>query len=395
MLKKEDWMDIKAQLERGFYQKDIANRLGVHPKTVSRAVARQGAPIGVRPNAHKSKLDEFKPFVDELLREGVWNAKVVLMECREKGYTGSYSVVRDYIHPKRPLRESKATVRYETEPGHQMQNDWGTVTVQVGGSSQKVHFTVNTLGYSRRFHFWCAEKEDAEHTYEGIIRAFEYFGGVPREVLVDNQKSLVIHHHIRDAVHFNERFIDLAGLYGFTPRACRPYRARTKGKDERMVGYIKGNFFVRYRRFDGFEHMNLLAEQWLKEEADQRIHGTVKEVVVQRFLREAPTLGALPAARYDTSYREHRMVHWDGYIDVQGNRYSVPSFLCGKQVTVRISLDGRLAVYAGDIKVADHVLRSAREGWGTVADHHHALWQHTFQVQRRDLSVYEEVGLCS
>lgn len=168
----------------------------------------------------------------------------------------------------------------------------------------------------------------------------EYFGGVPKEVLVDNQKSLVIHHHIRDAVHFNERFLDLAGHYGFMPRACRPYRARTKGKDERMVGYIKGNFFVRYRGLDGFEHMNLLAEQAEGEEADQRIHGTVKEVVAQRFLREVPTLGALPAARYDTSYREQRMVHWDGYIDVQGNRYSVPSFLCGKQVTVRTSTAG-------------------------------------------------------
>ncbi len=395
MLKKGDWMDIKALLERGMYYKDIAKELGVHPRTIRRAIARRSAPPGVRPGAHKSKLDEYKPFVDELLREGVWNAKVVLMECRQRGYTGSYSVLRDYIHPKRPMRESKATVRYETEPGHQMQNDWGAITVQVGDSPQKAHFNVNTLGFSRRFHFWCTEKEDAEHTYEGIIRSLEYFGGVPNEVLVDNQKSLVITHHIRDAVHFNERFLDLAGNYGFTPRACRPFRARTKGKDERMVGYIKGNFFVRYRSFDSFEHMNLLAEQWLKEEADQRIHGTVKEVVAQRFLREAPALGALPVTRYDTSYREQRMVHWDGYIDVQGNRYSVPSFLCGKQVTVTISLDGRLSVYAGDIKVADHFLRSFREGWGTVTDHHRTLWQNTFQVQRRELSVYEEVGSCS
>ena len=128
MLKKEDWMDIRAQLERGAYYKDIAKELGVHPRTIRRAIARRGAPPGVRPGAHKSKLDEFKPFVDELLREGVWNAKVILMECRQRGYTGSYSVVRDYIHPKRPLRESKATVCYETEPGHQMQNDWGAVT---------------------------------------------------------------------------------------------------------------------------------------------------------------------------------------------------------------------------------------------------------------------------
>ena len=382
-------------MTRGVYQKDIANRLGVHPKTISRALVRQGAPVGVRPNAHRSKIDEFKPFIDELLRAGVWNAKVVLRECQQRGYTGGYSMVRDYIHPKRPLRESKATVRYETEPGHQMQNDWGAVVVQIGSGPRKVHFTVNTLGYSRRFHFWCAQREDAEHTYEGIIRSFEHFGGVTREVLVDNQKSLVIDHRIRDAVHFNERFLDLAGHYGFTARACRPHRARTKGKDERMVGYVKGNFFVRYRRFDGLDHMNALAEQWLREEADQRLHGTVKEVVAQRFIREVPALGPLPATRYDTSYREQRMVHWDGYIDVQGNRYSVPSFLCGKQVNIRISLDGMLSVYADDGKVADHSLRSASEGWGTVTDHHLPLWQSTFQVQRRELSEYEEVGLCN
>ena len=97
----------------------------------------------------------------------------------------------------------------------------------------------------------------------------------------------------------------------------------------------------------------------------------------------------------DTSYRERRLVHWDGYIDVRGNRYSVPSHLCGRDVLVRISLDGRLSVYADDMKVAEHSLRNASEGWVSVRDHHQDLWQGTFSVQKRDLSVYEEVGLCS
>ena len=86
-------------------------------------------------------------------------------------------------------------------------------------------------------------------------------------------------------VRFNERFVDLAGHYGFVPRACQPYRARTKGKDERMVGYIKQHFFVRYRRFASWAHLNQLAEQWLAEEADQRRQGTVKEIVRERFQR--------------------------------------------------------------------------------------------------------------
>jgi len=395
MLNKEDWMEIKAQIDRGVYQKDIAKELGVHPKTIRRALQRQGAPSGERPGAHVSKLDDFKPVVDDLLREGVWNARVILRECQAKGYTGGYTILRDYIQPKRPLRENRLTVRYETKPGKQMQNDWGELVVPVWDRLQKVHFSVNTLGYSRRFHFWCTDRNDAEHTYEGIIRSFEYFGGVSREVLVDNQKSTVIQHRIRDAVRFNDRFLDLAGHYGFTPRACRPYRARTKGKDERMVGYIKGNFFVRYRRFDSFDHMNTLAEHWLREEADGRVHGTVKEVVSERFLKEAPALGVLPAMRYDTSYREHRLVHWDGYIDVRGNRYSVPSELGGTTVAIRIGLDGRLSVMSGERTIADHRLRKASEGWVTVPDHHRTLWHNTFNVARRDLSVYEEVAQCN
>jgi transposase len=328
MIKKEDWMDIKAQIERGMYQKDVANELGIHPKTVSRALKRGGPPSGTRLNARRSLLDPYKHIIDDLMRQGVWNAVVILREIQSRGYTGGYTILRDYMKPRRSLREKKGTVRFETAPGIQMQNDWGEIVTVVAGKPQKVFFDVDTLGYSRRFHFWCTDSSDAEHTYEGMIRSFEHFGGVPKEVLVDNQKSTVIEHRVRGAVHFNERFLDLAGHYGFTPRACRPYRAQTKGKDERMVGYIKQHFFVRYRSFESLAHMNELARLWLAEEADRRMHGTVKEIVAERFTRESDTLGPLPVLRYDTSYREQRLVHWDGYIDVKGNRYSVPASLC-------------------------------------------------------------------
>ena len=396
MIKKEDWMNIKAQIEKGIYQKDIAAELGVHPKTVSRALKRGGPPNGKRPHARRSKLDPFKPLVDQLLAEGVWNAVVIFREIQLKGYRGGGTILRDYIQPKRPLRKSRATVRFETTPGRQMQNDWGEIRTVVGGEIRKVHFNVNTLGFSRRFHFWCTDSEDAEHTYEGMAQSFEHFGGVTNEVLVDNQKSAVISHRIGERVRFNERFLDFAGHYGFIPRACRPNRARTKGKDERMVGYIKHNFFQRYREFENLDHMNQLALKWLDEEADPRVHGTVKEVVIERFAREIPHLGPLPAVRYDTSYREQRFVHWDGYVDVRGNRYSVPAHLCGATVAVRISLDGYVTVYdTQDRKIAEHRLRRASEGWVTVPAHHVSLWRDTFTVQRRDLSVYEEVTSCN
>ena len=394
MLRKGDWMEIRARVEKGMYRKDVAEQLGIHPRTVRRALARGGPPTGDRPNARHSKLDPFKDFIDEFLRNEVWNVMVILRELQQRGYTGGETIVRDYVRPKRPLREGRATVRFETPPGQQLQHDWGEKIVMVGGRRRKVHFTVNTLGFSRRFHFWCTDTNDAEHTYEGIIRSFEHFGGVTNEVLVDNQKSAVITHRIGEVVRFNDRFLDLAGLYGFTPRACRPYRARTKGKDERMVGYIKHNFFVRFREFETIDHLNELALKWLQEEADHRLQGTVKEIVATRFLREAPFLAPLPAVRYDTSYHEDRLAGWDGYIDVDGNRYTVPDHLRGKRIAIRVSLEGLLTVYEGETMVAEHRLKDRSEGWGTTPEHHEGLW-HSLKVEQRDLSVYEEVAQCN
>jgi len=391
MLNKEDYLVIKTLKERGVYLKDIAEELGVHPKTVSRALKREGAPKKKR-KRRPSKLEPYKPTVDRLLSEGVWNAMVILREIQAEGYTGGYTMLRQYIAPKRALRPGKATVRFETKAGKQLQTDWGEIVTTIAGAQTKVYFMVNLLSYSRRFHFWCTDSSDAEHTYEGLIRSLEYFGGVPEEVLVDNQKCAVLEHPSTGKVRFNERFLDLAELYGFTPRACRPYRARTKGKDERMVGYIKQHFFVRYRSFESWAHLNQQAEQWLVEEADQRVHGTVKEVVAERFEREQPTLGPLPAQRYDTSYRERRHVAWDAYIDVRGNRYSVPDHLVNQMVVIRIGLDGRLRVFHNDDLVATHRLRNAREGWVTVPEHHARLWQEALKVERRSLKAYEEAA---
>src|SRR5271156_4266621 len=384
---------IQERLRQGVYVKDIAAELGVHPRTVSRARQRGDAPRRPPPPARPSKLDRYKPEIDRLLAAGVWNAAVILREIQAQGYQGQASILRDYIRPKRPLRQARATVRFETAPGEQLQNDWAQFRTQVNGRLQEVHFAVNTLGYSRRFHFVAMACEDAEHTYESLIQSFEYFGGVTHEVLVDNQKTEVISHRVGVAVEYNARFLELAAHYGFQPRACRPRRARTKGKDERMVRYIKENFFARYRAFESLSHLNQLAAQWLREEADRRMHGTVKEIVAARFVREAPYLRPLPVLRFDTSYHERRGVGWDGYLDVRGNRYSVPDKLCGAEVVVHISLEGVLPVYdrAGEL-VARHLLKPMSEGWSYEPAHHRTLWEQTLTaVERRPLEVYEEV----
>lgn len=394
MLRKGDYMKIVQLAERGVYQKEIAEELGVHPKTVSRALRRRSAPSGKKKGG-EGKLERFKGQVDQLIASGVWNAVVIFRELQAAGYTGKYTMVRQYVATKRSLRAgqvaARATVRFETNPGEQLQSDWGEIVVEIAGKPTKVYFIVNLLGYSRRFHFWCTARMDAEHTYEGLIRSFEYFGGVTKEVLVDNQKSAVLQPSNEGNPLFNPRFEDVAARYGFVPRACRPYRARTKGKDERMVGYIKHHFFVRYRIFESWAHLNQLAEQWLREEADPRLHGTVKEIVMARFVREQPALQPLPTQRYDTSYHEVRHVSMDAYIEVRGNRYSVPSYLVGQMVTVRIGLEGTLRVYRAEELVARHTLTSAQQGWVVLPEHHALLWQSTLKVEQRPLHIYEEV----
>jgi len=381
---------IQELKKKGCYICDIAKAIQCSEKTVSRALKRGGPPVRRKSGNRPSKLDGFKEEIDRLLVEEVWNAEVIYALIKEKGYSGGKTILRNYIHPKRKLRKLKGTVRFETLPGKQLQHDWGEIVREIGGKTRKIYFAVNTLGFSRRFHAWAALKNDAEHTYESLVRSFEWFGGVPEEVLVDNQKTAVIKHCPGKCIRYNHGFLMLSDHYGFSPRACKPNRPQTKGKDERMVGYIKNNFFQRYRRFESITHLNQLLEKWLVEVSDVRVHGTVKEVVLKRFFREKVMLQPLPSIRFDTSYRQSRRVALDGYIDVRGNRYSVPCHLCGMMVSIRITLDGALKVYdLHDQLVAHHRLRE--KGWSTVPDHHARLWQEVMPVTR-NLQVYEEAG---
>jgi hypothetical protein len=262
--------------------------------------------------------------------------------------------------------------------------------VEVAGVPCRVNFAVNTLGFSRRFHVFAAPKQDAEHTYESLVRSFHYFGGSVKNVLVDNQKVAVIKHKRNGTVEFNAGFLQLAHHYGFRPRACQPYRARTKGKIERMVGYVKHNFFTRYRYFDSFAHVNQLLLLWLEKVADTRLLRSFNQTPQHRFAEEKAALMSLPAGEFDTSYFDIRQVAWDSYIEVRGNRYSVPETWCGRAVTIRISLDNTLRIYGDDTLLATHALQDRAQGWQTIPAHHQALWQRVNQVASRSLSVYEE-----
>ena len=377
---------ITERRAEGAFITDIATELGVHPKTVSRALKRGSEPAPRRAGRGQTKLSPYHEAIDQWLQEGVWNASVIFRQLKAIGYEGGYTMVRLYIQPKRTLRP-KGTVRYETPPGEQLQHDWGEIRLEIGGQWQTVYLSVNVLGYSRALHVLAMPSQDAEHTYESLIQSLAYFGGVPRTVLVDNQKAAVLDWQGGQA-RFNPRFRELGKHLGFVPKACRPRRAQTKGKVERMVRYVKENALAGSPAFDSFAELNSYLTWWCNEVANQRCHADLKEMIGERWQAEKAILQALPRVRFDTAYQVSRQVSLDAYVSWQGCRYSVPGHLAGEVVRLRVTLDGALEVHHRQAGVvAHHCVAPATQRTVTVSEHHAPLWA-AVRVDERQLGEY-------
>ena len=248
MMKPDEVEAMLGLYELGWGTKRIAGEFGYSRNTVKRYVEAQGwvAYGGPRRSAKLAGLDGW---LEERFFRHRSNAEVVRQDLeRELSIGVSLRTVECAVAPYRQqlVAEAKATLRFETPPGRQLQIDFGTSRVSVGGGTQRVYLFVATLGYSRRTYVQAFRNERQAAWFAGIEGAFRHFGGVTDEVLVDNPKALVVHHDAATReVQFNERFLALAAHWGFRPRACAPYRARTKGKDENGVRYSEAQ---RHRR---------------------------------------------------------------------------------------------------------------------------------------------------
>jgi transposase len=347
----------------GWGIKRIARELDCSPHTV-RHYLRQGEWRPSRRPVRRRALGGLDDWLAASFRQHRGNADVVRQELqRVHGLQVSLRTVERAVQPWRQLleAEARATVRFETPPGRQLQIDFGTTTVRIGDARVVVRLFVATLGYSRRAFVAAFDHERQAAWLEGLERAFRYFGGVPEEVLVDNARTLVdCHDRATRVVAFNARFLAFARYWGFQPRACAPYRARTKGKDERGVGYVKRNA-IAGRTFTSWAALEAHLSQWLRTVADGREHGTTGEPPLERFQREEaaalrPVNGRPP---FHWTRELTRQVHADGCVEVDTNHYSVPWRLIGETVTVRI-VDDRLRVTQAGREVAQHPVSTGR-----------------------------------
>jgi transposase len=300
MLNQEEVVEMRVRAKRGESIRQLAQAMGMSRNTVRRYL--RGAGTQRQLSTRPSKLEPFKKYLLERIAQARpdWIAAPVLTrEIAERGYAGGVGLVKVFIRAHKPMPRPDPVVRFETAPSMQMQADF---VVFRRRESPLLAF-VATLGHSRASFVRFTTDECAETVGACLIQAFEFFDGVPREVLFDNAKSVII---ARDAYglglhRFHAGLLDVANGYGFTPRVCRPYRARTKGKVERFNRYLRGAFYVHLRsrlQSAGLQldasTANIEVAGWLREVANARVHGTTQQVPAERLITERTALLPLP-----------------------------------------------------------------------------------------------------
>ncbi|WP_095983090.1 IS21 family transposase [Melittangium boletus] len=378
MVEQEVVRRIRVLAEAGWGHKRIAREVGVARNTVRRYVrAGRAAEKQVRPKARRLTEAEQQRAVELWTGAAEGNAVVVKALLAQEGVEAGVRTVQRAVEEKRRQEHAAqvATVRFETKPGQQMQVDFGEKKVRLGGQWVKVFLLVAVLSFSRRLFVRAFLNQRGDDWREGVAAAFVHFGGVVLEVLGDNARPLVEEHDRRaGTVRFHPGWVEFCRDWDVTPKACGPYRARTKGKTESGVKYVKRNALAG-REFDSFGELERHLAEWMAQ-ADMRVHGTTHERPLDRFEREEKAaLRALPArALPRRQQRLKRKVANDALVDVDTVRYSVPHRLVRESVEVQVG-DSEVRIFYAGVLVATHA--RGKEPHGRVVDEAHweGLWR--------------------
>lgn len=381
MVRLEEFMKIFLLKEQGFSISAISRETGLDRKTVRKYLKRgkNHKPEMKKRLASVSKLETYKSQIHSMLmrnqREFI-PSTVIYGKLVENGYGGSLSLLQKYIHRYKETNIPKVVVRFETLPGEQAQVDWGEkkITDSKTGITRKIYVFCMTLCWSRMRYVLFAPKADMYYFLLGHKLAFQYFGGISREILYDQNRCVLIKPGPKE-VEFNTKMLDFAHHYGFLPRVCRPYRAQTKGKVENLVKYVKQNF-LSIETTNNIEVLNQHKKRWL-EQVNNRVHTTIGEIPSKRWPKE----GLLPVegiASYDLCYLFTRKIFNDSTFSFKSLRYSVPPEYIGKFITIKHRPEmRRIDVFYKEKLITQH--RTDGDGWGQYVikrAHRHSIWKH-------------------
>ena len=396
-------MDIRALSRQGYTYAEIGRLIGRDWRTVKRYLESGAQPV-YRRKRMPSKLDPLKPLIDQWLaaEPRLLATRVHQDLVRDYGFEGSYNTVRRYVERTRPKPPRQPEVRFETAPGFQAQVDWSHEQPirTSSGLELPLYCFHMVLGHSRDSFCALTGSQDLVTFWACHRRAFRHFGGVPRELLYDRTKTVVRTHVGREVSLAERRFhpeaLASAHHYGFSMRLCRAYRAKTKGKVEHDVSWVRERL-LRAHGFTSYEQANVAWRSWNEDVARRRVHGTHGEIVAVRGERDRAALLGLPASDYLVVERTSRVVARDGFFSFEGRRYQVPDATPGERVEIVLG-PSELEVYsmADGRRIARHergrpalVLPDPVENsmsLATVLDAMPAV-----EVRRRPLSVYQDL----
>jgi transposase len=332
--------DVRARIRRLFFAEHwrvgtIATELGLHHDTVRRAIE---AERFIRPGTQvrPSMLDAYKAFIEETLDQHPRLRATRLFEMlRGRGYQGSVVQLRRYVQAIRPAPKTEAFLRLATLPGEQAQVDWGNFgRLRVGHAQRVLSCFVMVLSWSRAIYARFALDQTLESFLRGHVEAFASLGGVPRTILYDNLKSVVLE-RAGDHIRFHPRVLDLAGHYHFAPKPCAPYRGNEKGKVERTIQYLRHSFFAA-RRFGSVQDLNAQLAAWIERTGHARkVPGDPAGRLVHEALdEERSRLLPLPEHPFPCDVVRPVSSGKTPYIRFDLNDYSIPHELARKPLTL-------------------------------------------------------------
>ena len=336
----------------GLNAAQIADALAVDVRTVRKWLRRKAfAPRAGLQRA--GKLDPFKREIGRLLEAHPYSAMQIHQRICQQGFTGGYTIVKDYVRKVRPPKV-RAFLTLSFAPGECAQVDWGSFgTVAVGAAVRRLSFFVMVLCYSRMMYVQFTVSQTMEHFLDCHQNAFEYFGAVPKRIMVDNLKSAVLKRIVGQAPVFNPRYLDFAAHCGFDITACNVGKGNEKGRVENGVGYVKKNLLAGLEIPD-FAALEPAARHWLDTVANVRIHGETREKPIVLFEKERACLNRLALKRYDVATVCPVRATNQFRVTVDTNRYSVPAEYASRALIAKTSPEW-ICIYHDNRLIARHV----------------------------------------
>jgi transposase len=350
MIDKRTVFEIHRLKDMGFSARQIARSLNLDRDTVKKYVRDPDVKSNSR-SERPSKLDPFRELIKDMIAQyPKVKAPVVLRQIQDKGFNGEITIIRDYLRHLKEDSFQEPFIRFESLPGKQMQIDWGHFgSIAHGNTLRKLYALAIIESHSRMLFVIFTHSQNQETLHHCLVHAFLYFGGTPKEMVVDNMLTAVTE-RVGAMIRFNESFLDFLRVFSITPLACNIRAPHEKGKIESSIKYLRYNFWP-LRTFTDLDDVNHQVLAWL-EKANQRMHQTTREKPVDRFVKEA--LRALPDPLPDFRETQTLKVYKDFGIRFDCNIYTVPPRLVGKTVTLKA--DHRtLSIYYKEKQVAAHL----------------------------------------